>query len=113
MAETDGASTIQIDDKIVDLTPKSVYLATGSILETQPKASLAIVYSNGTGVSLEPDTRLQIVQFKQTPFPPNRTDLELEPSISTTQALLMRGIIGISTSKLAAGTTMNYQGLLF
>ena len=109
VAETDGASTIQIDDKIVDLTPKSVHLATGSILETKPNASLAIVYSNGTGVSLEPDTQLQIVQFQQAPFPPNRTDLELEPSISTTQALLMRGVLGISTSKLAAGTTMNYQ----
>jgi len=109
IAETDGASTIHIDDKIVELTPKSVHLAKGSILETQPNASLAIVYSNGTGVSLEPDTQLQIVQFQQAPFPPNRPDLELEPSISTTQALLMRGLICISTSKLAAGTTMNYQ----
>jgi len=109
IAETDGASTIHINDKIVELTPKSVHLAKGSSLETQPNASLAIVYSNGTGLSLEPDTQLQIVQFQQAPFPPNRTDLELEPSISTTQAQLMRGTICISTSKLAAGTTMNYQ----
>jgi hypothetical protein len=109
VAETDGASTILAGDKILELTPKSVHQAKGSTLETQSNASLAIVHSNGTGLSLEPGTRLQIVQFQQTPFPPNRPDLELEPSISTTQALLQRGTISISTSKLAAGTTMNYQ----
>jgi len=109
IAETDGTSTITIEDKILELIPKSVHLAKASILETKPNASLAIVYSNGTGVSFEPDTQLQIVQFQQAPFPPNRSDLELEPSISTTQAFLMRGSIGISTSKLAAGSTMNCQ----
>ena len=109
VAETDGASTILAADQIVELTPKSVHTAKGSTLETQANASLAIVYSNGTGLSLEPGTRLQIVQFHQTPFPPNRPDLELEPSISTTQALLERGSISISTNKLAAGSTMHYQ----
>ena len=42
VAETDGASTILTEDKILELAPKSVHLAKGSTLETQANASLAL-----------------------------------------------------------------------
>jgi hypothetical protein len=48
-------------------------------------------------------------RFLQEPFSPNRSDLEVEPSVSQTNAFLPRGSIGLCTSKLVAGSTMNYS----
>ena len=40
---------------------------------------------------------------------PNRTDMDVEPSISETQADLVHGTIGLCTGQLAAGTSMVYR----
>jgi hypothetical protein len=109
VADVDGISSINTGDKIEDLTKKSVYSAEGTILETEPDASNAIVLSNGTGISFDPDTRLEMKRFVQEPFSPNRTDLDVEPSVSQTSAFLPRGTVGLCTSKMVAGSTMNYN----
>jgi hypothetical protein len=108
VADVEGISSINTGDKIEDLTKKSVYSAEGTILETNPDSSNAIVLSNGTGISFDPDTRLEVKRFVQEPFSPNRTDLDVEPSVSQTSAFLPRGTVGLCTSKMVAGSTMNY-----
>jgi len=45
----------------------------------------------------------------QEPFTPNRYDLDVEPSVSQTQAFLSHGLVGLCTSKLAAGSNMVYS----
>ena len=109
IADVDGLSSINTGDKIEDVTKKSVYSAEGVVLETAPESHNAIVLSNGTGVAFDPDTRLEVKRFMQEPFSPNRTDLEVEPSVSQTQAFLPRGTVGLCSSKLVAGSTMNYS----
>ncbi|MDB6127340.1 MAG: hypothetical protein JWM35_1236 [Verrucomicrobia bacterium] len=109
VASVDGQSEINRGDKIEEMLLKSAYNAQGSIIETKSKATNALVYSNGTGIFFEPDTRLEVQKFLQDPFTPNRNDLEIEPSVSQTDALLTRGTIGLCTSKLVAGTTMKYR----
>lgn len=109
VADVEGLASINTGDKIEDLTKKSVHAAEGVILETTPKASNAIVLSNGTGISFDPDTRLEMKRFLQEPFSPNRTDLEVEPSVSQTTAFLPRGTVGLCTSKMVAGSTMIYN----
>ena len=109
VASVDGQSEINHGDKIEEMSLKSAYNAQGSIIETKPKATNALVYSNGTGIFFEPDTRLEVSKFLQDPFTPNRNDLEIEPSVSQTDALLTRGTIGLCTSRLVAGTTMKYR----
>jgi hypothetical protein len=93
VASLDGESQINKGDKIENMSNKSAYNAEGSIIETKPKATNALVYSNGTGIFFDPDTRLEVAKFVQEPFTPNRNDLEVEPSISQTDALLARGTI--------------------
>jgi hypothetical protein len=112
VASLDGESQINKGDKIENMSNKSAYNAEGSIIETKPKATNALVYSNGTGIFFDPDTRLEVAKFVQEPFTPNRNDLEVEPSISQTDALLARGTIGLCTSKLVAGSTMKYNTTL-
>lgn len=109
VADVEGAASINTGEKIEDLTKKSVHTAEGVVVETKPDSKNAIVLSNGTGISFDPDTRLEMERFQQEPFSPNRTDLEMEPSVSQTKAFIPRGGVGICTSKLVAGSTMNYR----
>lgn len=107
-----GGSQITMRDKVEDLAPKSVYPAQGALIETKPQGNLAMVFSNGTGVFLDQDTHIEVKRFTQEPFIPSRTDLEAEPSVSQTDVFLSRGIIAVSTSKLAPGSTMTYRTAL-
>ncbi|RRJ97422.1 hypothetical protein Ga0100231_002450 [Opitutaceae bacterium TAV4] len=104
-----GTSEINTGERIEDLTRKSVHSAEGTVVETRPDATSALVLSNGTGIYFAEDTRLEIKRFLQEPFQPNRTDLEAEPSISQTQTYLSRGTVGLCTSRLIAGSSMVYS----
>lgn len=103
-----GSSEINTGERIEDLTRKSVYSAEGTVVETKPDATNALVLSNGTGIYFAEDTRLEIRRFVQEPFQPNRMDLETEPSISQTQTYLSHGTVGLCTSRLIAGSSMVY-----
>jgi hypothetical protein len=109
VADITGESQIAIGQKIEDLVAKSVYNVQGTIIETKAKSSDALVFSNGTGVFFDAETRVEVRRFLQEPFTPNRTDMEVEPSVSQTQAYVFRGLVGICTSKLVAGSNMTYN----
>jgi hypothetical protein len=109
IAETKGDTQIDTGKEIDDLTKKSVYRAEGTVIETKADSTVSLVLSNGTGIYADPGTRLEIRGFQQEPFRPNRTDLDDEPSVSKTHLFLDYGVIGVSTSNKAAGSTMLYE----
>jgi len=109
VTDVEGLSQVNTGEKIEELTKKSVYSAQGTIVETRPDATNALVYSNGTGIFFDHDTRVEMRRFVQEPFTPNRADMEVEPSISLTQSYISRGVIGLCTSKLVAGSSMSYR----
>lgn len=109
VTDVEGKAEIDTGDRIEDITRKSVYTAQGTVIETKPEATNSMVFSNGAGVFFDPDTRMEIKRFVQEPFSPNRSDLEVEPSISQSQINLTRGTVGLCTSKLVAGSTMVYS----
>jgi hypothetical protein len=109
VSDITGESQIAIGQKIEDLVKKAVYSVQGTVIETKPKSTNSLVYSNGTGIFFDFDTRVEVRRFVQEPFTPNRSDMELEPSISQTSAYVVRGLIGICTSKLVAGSSMTYR----
>lgn len=117
VADLEGQADIQTDDKIVELTKKSVHSASGTVIETKKATDMtekdknhsSMVYSNGTGIYFDPDTRMEVKKFVQEPFTPNRTDMDTEPSISQTQTYLSHGLVGLCTSRLVAGSSMVYQ----
>jgi hypothetical protein len=116
---TDVSGEAQIDtgDTVQELTKRSVYNGQGTVIETKDevkpeekdKVFSTMVYSNGTGAFFDHNTRVEVKKFVQEPFTPNRTDMEVEPSISQTQAFVSRGAVGLCTSKLVAGSTMVYN----
>jgi hypothetical protein len=109
VADTTGDSEIDTGTEIVDLTKKSVYNASGRTIQTRANSNASVVLSNGTGIYFDVNTRVEIKTFAQESFRPNRSDLEDEPSVSTTRIFVDQGVIGISTSKMVAGSTMTYQ----
>ena len=109
VAEVEGVASINTGDRIDDLVQKSVYSAEGTIIESKPDATTALVLSNGTGMCFDPDTHLDIKRFQQEPFSPNRNDPEVEPSISQTNGWIPHGTIGLCNSKMVAGSTMNFS----
>ncbi len=109
VAEIDGEAVVEKAAKIEPLNSKASYIAEGSSFETKAKSSDAMVFSNGSAIYLDADTRIETRRFAQEPFTPNRADLELEPSVSKTQIYLARGIVALCTSRSVAGSIMIYQ----
>lgn len=117
VSDVNGEALIDTGEAIEDLSKRSVYTAQGTVIETKrpedpndrDKHYTTMVYSNGTGAFFDADTRVEVRRFMQEPFTPNRTDVEVEPSISQTQAFVARGTVGLCTSKLVAGSNMSYQ----
>jgi hypothetical protein len=109
VADTEGDTQIDTGTEIDDLTKKSVYNAEGTVIETKPNSNASVVLSNGTGIYFDVNTRVEIRDFEQESFRPNRSDVEDEPSISRTHLMIDYGVIGISTAKLVAGSTMQYD----
>ena len=106
VADLEGESQINTGSEIDDLTKKSVYNASGTTIDTKPTSNISIVLSNGTGIFVDVDTHLSFSDFQQEPFRPNRSDLDDEPSISRSVTYLHHGVIGVSTSKLVAGSSL-------
>lgn len=109
VADLVGDAQIDTGVEIDDLTKKSVFNAEGTALETKTKSNTSVVLSNGTGLYIDVDTRLSIKAFEQDAFRPNRTDIDDEPSISRTKLYVEHGCLGVSTSKMVAGSTMLYE----
>ncbi|MDA7916715.1 hypothetical protein N9B49_00680 [bacterium] len=108
IADLEGQSEIDTGERIDDIRKKSVHNAQGTVIETKADSNNAMVFSNGTGVFLDSDTRMEIRRFSQEPFTPNRTDLETEPSISQTYNYVPRGRVGICAPRMVAGSSMVY-----
>jgi hypothetical protein len=109
VADLVGDAQIDTGTEIDDLAKKSVFNAEGTALETKVSSNASVVLSNGTGIYIDVNTRVDVKAFEQDAFRPNRTDIEDEPSISRTKLYIEHGCIGVSTSKMVAGSTTLYE----
>jgi hypothetical protein len=109
VADTEGDSKIVVGNAVSVLSKKSVFKGLGAAIETKPNSNSSIVLSNGIGIYFDVSTRVEIRGFSQGPFRPNRTDLDEEPSISRTDMFIDFGVLGASTSKMAAGSTLLFE----
>ncbi|MBP7143039.1 MAG: FecR domain-containing protein [Opitutaceae bacterium] len=106
VAEMEGASEIDSRTRIQEMVRKAVYDADDSIIQTKAGATNTLVFSNGVGIFLDPETTLQVDRFTQQPFQPNRADLELEPSVSRMFLSLRNGSVALCTGKMLPGSIL-------
>lgn len=112
MAEAKGDSQIQNGDKIYTARQSTAFDAPGTVIETKADSHNALVYSNGTGMFVDQNTRVEIDRFVQEPFKPQRnqtTDTQYEPSISQSNVFVSHGAVGVCTSQLVSGSSMLYS----
>ena len=111
LAETQGESEVISNGIVATAQQAKAFDAPGTVIETKAKAHNAFVYSNGTGLFMEQNTRIKIDRFAQERFLPtsqNRSNPEAEPSQSQSNIVVNEGSIGICTNQLAPGSTMVY-----
>jgi hypothetical protein len=106
VADTEGTPEISSGSGTSVLTKKGIYRGEGTHIITQADSNASVVLSNGTGIYFDVRTRTGVRAFVQAPFRPNRTDMDEEPSISRTHLYIDSGVIGISTSRMAAGSSL-------
>jgi hypothetical protein len=112
VAESTGDSQIQSGEKIYTARQSTAFDAPGTVIETKANSHNAIVYSNGTGMFVDENTRVEIGRFVQEPFQPDRDatlDQPYEPSVSQSNVYVPHGAIGICTSRLVSGSSMLYS----
>ncbi len=112
LAEATGDSQIQAGDKIYTARQATAFDAPGTVIETKQGAHNAFVYSNGTGMFVDQNTRVEIDRFVQEPFKPDRNttaDAPYEPSVSQSAVHIAHGAVGVCTSQLISGSSMLYS----
>jgi hypothetical protein len=112
VSESKGDSEIQTDGKVYATRQATAFDAPGTVIETKKDSHNAFVYSNGTGMYVDENTRVEIDRFVQEPFKPQRNqsaDDPVEPSVSQSDVFVSRGAVGICTSNLVSGSSMNYS----
>jgi len=112
LAEAVGDSQIQTGEKIYSARQATAFDAPGTVIETKEGAHNAFVYSNGTGMFVDQNTRVEIDRFVQEPFKPDRNstaDAPFEPSISQSEVHVSYGAVGVCTSQLISGSSMSYS----
>ncbi len=111
IAETKGDTQIVNNDKVYTARQATAFDAPGTVIETKKDSHNALVYSNGTGMYMDQNTRVEITRFVQEPFQTDRknsADALVEPSLSQSNVFVARGAVGICTSQLMSGSTMTY-----
>lgn len=110
LAETKGEGEVTNEGRTFAPKQATAFDAPGTVLETKAGSYQAFVYSNGTGMFVDEQTRVEIDRFVQEPFRPDR-DLNspVEPSVSQSDVFVARGQVAICTGQLVSGSTMNYS----
>ncbi len=109
LAEAQGESQIVTGEKIYAGKQATAFDAPGTTIETMSGSHNAFVYSNGTGMYVDEETRVEINRFVQEPFQPDRNTTAVEPSISQSEVFVARGFVGVCTGQMASGSSMNYS----
>ena len=112
LSETKGETQIQTAEKLYRARQAMAFDAPGTVIETKENSHNAFVFSNGTGMYVDENSRVDITRFTQERFVPNRetaADALVEPSISQSEVYVSRGFVGICTSHLVSGSSMTYS----
>jgi hypothetical protein len=113
LAEATGEGSITNSDKIYTARQATAFDAPGTVIETKEGGQNSFVYSNGTGMFVDQNTRVEIDSFVQEPFQPQRNETaeeaRYEPSISQSAVRVAHGAVGVCTSNLVSGSSMAYS----
>jgi hypothetical protein len=85
-------------------------LRQGEAIETGPNSRAVLLFSNGTAITVEPDSYFSVTKYLQDPFDPasyNFAEAKIEPTSSITELNLKKGAILGDVRKLNKGSSMS------
>ena len=112
LAEVTGEIHIQNGERIYTARQSTAFDAPGSVIETKAEARSALVFSNGTGMLVDENSRVEISRFEQERFLPvgdRSLDGSHEPSVSQSNVVIPYGTLSFCTSQLISGSSMLYS----
>ncbi len=112
LAEVSGEVHIQNGERIYAARQSTAFDAPGSVIETKGNARSALVFSNGTGLLLDENSRVEVSRFEQERFQPvgdRRLDGSHEPSASQSNVVVRYGTLSFCTSQMISGSSMLYS----
>lgn len=89
---------------------EGLFLQQGHSIKTDKDSEAILLFSNGTTITVKPETNFVIDQFLQSPFDSSKVDyahLKHEPSVSKTKVTVSEGSIAGDVCKLNKGSTFN------
>lgn len=106
-----GAPTLVDEgDKSTTELKEGVYVKQGHVIKTGKGEQAVLLFSNGTVITIEPNSTFSIDKFLQVPFDSTKVDYakaKNEPSISQTKVTVSEGSIVGDVAKLNKGSTFN------
>jgi len=106
-----GQVTVARADATTAMLNNNDPLSHGDVVITAKASSVVLVFSNGSTVSLGPDSKLAVDEFTQDPFDKDvkLTDLTEEPTTSQTKLNLTYGELVGNVKKLKGASTFQVQ----
>lgn len=98
------------EDKSTADLKEGTFIQQGYSINTGKGDEAMLLFSNGTTVTVQPNSNFSIDQFLQTPFDSDKVDykdLKGEPSVSKTKISVSEGSILADVAKLSKGSTFN------
>jgi len=108
VVETVGNVKMIVDSKYQESVQATAYPAPGTAIITGEKSRQVVVYSNGVGMYVGSESMVLVRSYIQQPFSNLHDTYAMEPSITRGQTMVGRGIVGICTGNLLAGTMLQY-----
>ncbi len=103
-----GAVTVSAPEKPATDLKEGSFVQQDHVIKTGKDSQAWLLFSNGTSVTVQPNSTFSVDTFKQTPFDSNKTDyqaIKAEPSVSQTKISLNEGSIIADVAKLNKGST--------
>ncbi len=111
-AESEGDTQIQAEGRIYTARQATAFDAPGTVIETKAGSHNIVVYSNGTSMFVDENTRVEIERFTQDPMhidPTSNLAGRFEPSASQMDIAIPHGLVGICHSEFISGSSARYE----
>ncbi len=103
-----GTVTLSDSGKPAEPLKEGIFIHQKNLVKTGADSQAWLLFSNGTTVTVQPNSSFSVEKFLQTPFDSTEVDytkLKAEPSVSQTQINVNEGSIVADVRKLNKGST--------
>ena len=106
--KVEGTVTITVPGKPAEPLKEGTFIQQDHVVKTESGSQAWLLFSNGTTVTVRPNSIFSVDKFLQVPFDSNKVDykkVKAEPSVSQTKISVKEGTIIADVAKLQKGST--------